>query len=63
LDRSTSIGWDKLNVSAQTHQKNPFSQTHISQTIRQPQYKVLCTAFFQESAFPHSSTLAIPKSL
>ena len=32
--------------------KNPFSQTHINPTNRLPQYKVLCTAFFQESAFP-----------
>ena len=42
--------------------KNP-PLYHISYTNRQPQNKVLCTAFFQESAFPPSSTLAISHPL
>ena len=31
-----------------------LKQYHINQTNRLPQYKVLCTAFFQESASPLS---------
>ena len=40
--------------------KIPFLLTHISCKNRLPQYKVLCAAFFQESAFPLHEQSALP---
>ena len=52
-----SAGRTNFSFTNRSIQKSP--PHHINYTNRQPQMKVLCTAFFQESAFPLHSTIAL----
>ncbi|MBR5313620.1 MAG: hypothetical protein IKU40_12145, partial [Clostridia bacterium] len=52
MDRSTPVNWDSLYVSAQSHQKIPFSQTHISPTNRLQQIEVFAELFSKSDRLP-----------